>query len=411
MLGDELGLGSGNQIGVLVAQSKEAGRFDADDGDAGGGKGPQRFDVAAGPLAGCVEHTFGDSRPTAANKAVDEADPVAERLQDRYGGMPDLRVEIVGEGVVEENDFATRCRRAGGTRSPTGEAARKGLAGEDRDGAGTMNARRLFEKKPQRRNPPSDVDERGEGRGDAGERADMREGAGAARQAVHIMVLGEDFILELGEINAGGTLALARLALNTEVEGFVDALTGEVLGWQDTVEGLAKEIGTTAGGVLFILSNHVGGAHAAVELAASALAVAELDGTGEAAIGGKAEIGRRIPIDGMGTEAEVIGEGWHVNDLAGIEETGRIEDSFEFTEGLDDSDAEHALHENAAQNAITVLATEAALKLHDEIDDTLGEALHGGKLGSIFDIRVGTDVETADARVAVVGGCEAMVAY
>ena len=114
VLGNDPGLGPGNQVGVLVAQSKETGRLDADDGDAGGGEGPQRFDVAAGPLAGRAEHAFGDGGAAAANETVDEADAVAERLQDRYGGMSDLRVKVIGEGVVEEHDLTTRGGRAEG---------------------------------------------------------------------------------------------------------------------------------------------------------------------------------------------------------------------------------------------------------------------------------------------------------
>ena len=145
MAGDEIGIGAREEVRVFVAEGEEAGGLDADDGDAGGGEGTQDLDVSAGPVTCGGEHAFGDGWSTAAGEAVDEANTIAARFEDGDGGVADLGVEVVGEGVVKEDCIAAGGGRGHAACSLAIEGSREGVAGEGGEGPLAVQAGGLFE--------------------------------------------------------------------------------------------------------------------------------------------------------------------------------------------------------------------------------------------------------------------------
>jgi hypothetical protein len=141
------------------------------------------------------------------------------------------------------------------------------------------------------------------------------------------------------------------------------------------------------------------------------LAVTELNSAGEATVGGEGEVGGWLLADGGRAKAEVVCKRGNIDHFTGVEQALRIESEFKVTEGLDEAGAEHALHEDAAEDAVTMLTAEAAVEFDHEVGDRFSEALHRVELTGIFDISVWTNVEAADAGVAVVGGGEAVLLH
>ena len=98
------------QLDQVGAQHRRARRFQADDRPPGQ---QVRFQLVQGApqlAAGDVELAGADPGDPAAHLPVGEQHPVAEVLQHRHRGLPDLRVEGVGEAVHPEHDLP--CRRA-----------------------------------------------------------------------------------------------------------------------------------------------------------------------------------------------------------------------------------------------------------------------------------------------------------
>ena len=86
----------------------------------------------------------------------------------------------------------------------------------------------------------------------------------------------------------------------------------------------------------------------------------------------------------------------------------RVEGALHLAERLRDAGAEHALGEDAAQDAVPVLAAQAAAELEHEIGDVFGDALHRREPRGVLHVHLRPDVQAADAGVAVVGGRRAV---
>ena len=95
-----------------------------------------------------------------------------------------------------------------------------------------------------------------------------------------LVVLVEHLGLELGHVDLRGAFALARLALQAEVEGLVQGLVVEtvVLAGQFAGHRQAEQVGATSGRVDLVARDHVTRAHRAARgLAAGTDARAHLD--------------------------------------------------------------------------------------------------------------------------------------
>src|ERR1700730_15224952 len=90
--------------------------------------------------------------------------------------------------------------------------------------------------------------------------------------------------------------------------------------------------------------------------AACSDAAAHFDGTGDAAVFGEVEPGRRIDRAITSSEAQIRSERRRVDDLAWIENAQRIEGALDFAKRFVEHVAEQLAHERAAYHAIAVLS-------------------------------------------------------
>ena len=321
MLGDHCGGSAAEEQRILVPQGKDAGRFDADDGNAATGVADERGDVMFGQLLGAAELAFGDRGAAAAFALVDADYLIAKCFSDSGGGDAGFGMEVVGERIDEEDDLAAL--RLG--RLAICAPLVVGTGCELRQRPVAVDAESV-QQRAGRGRAGDPVGERG-GAGTPGcETVDAGEGTVPQRCAAGEAALGEHFVLDLGDVDAGGAFGLASFAFDAEIKRGMEAVAGDLVGRQPAVEDLAEQIGAAAGGVLLVARDLEGGAHRAVELAARALSVAHLGGAGEAALGLEAEQRQRIAVHRRGREAEVVAEGGRIDDLARIENAFRIED-------------------------------------------------------------------------------------
>ena len=124
-------------------------------------------------------------------------------------------------------------------------------------------------------------------------RGDVAEDAVAQRQAVLLVILVQELGLEPGHVDVGRALALARLALEAEVEHLVQRGVGEPLKAELAGDRQPQRIGAAAGAVALVAGRLVRGAHRPrARLAALADPRAQLGGRQQAPFGREVE-GRR----------------------------------------------------------------------------------------------------------------------
>ena len=285
-------------------------------------------------------------------------------------------------------------------REPRREAAQREL----RQRALAGDAEHALGEHLRRRQAAQQVRERRDSLPDAAEPGDLAERAGAQRQAVLLVVLAQHLGLQLGHVHVRGALGLAGLALDAEVHRVVEALAGEFIGGELAADDHAEHRCAGAGGVLLLARRHEGGAHAAVQFAARALAVAHLHVRAEAAVLAEVEVGRHV--DGLvaGADAQVLPQAGRLDDLAGVHDAVGVERLLQLLERLIELGAEHLLREDAAHDAVAVLAGEAAAELEHEVGDLLCDRGHLLDALVLLEVDDGTYVQAAGGRVAVVGG-------
>src|SRR5829696_3584952 len=83
------------------------------------------------------------------------------------------------------------------------------------------------------------------------------------REAVFPAHLVEDFGLHAGDVHAGGTFGLARLAADAEVHDLLHALSGQLLRRKRAFDHGPQHVGPRPRGVLPVEGHHVGWAHRA----------------------------------------------------------------------------------------------------------------------------------------------------
>src|SRR5215467_591536 len=251
--GDGLGPWITGQDGrVLVAQGQQAGRFGADDRHALARGTGQAGDHELRPRPGLIDQALGQAGPAAAGRGLEPYRP-AGHLQQFDGGPCDRGLGEAGEAVSEEDQLA---RRALG-RWPAGMPSRQVLPLELRQRAPCGDAEQALGQQAGRPEIAKEVRQRRGGRPGPVQRADRAEHAGAKRGAMHIVVGGERLGLERGHVDAERALALARLALQAQVQDLVQPLVAEGGPGVSCGEGLHERICPAAGRVLLLAGGHV----------------------------------------------------------------------------------------------------------------------------------------------------------
>ncbi len=179
--------------------------------------------------------------------------------------------------------------------------------------------------------------------------------------------------LELGHVDLRRAFALASLALQAQVEGFVKGLVVETVAVAGQFAGhrQAEQVGAAARRVDLVARDHVAGAHrAAGGLAAGTDARAHLDRPGEAPLVREVEDGG-MGLVGMVVRADpqvVAGIGV-ADDLAGVEPVLRVEGALDGLERGVDLGPEQLAVPEAAGQAVAVLAAHRAAELDHQVGD------------------------------------------
>ena len=157
---------------------------------------------------------------------------------------------------------------------------------------------------------------------------------------------------------------------------------------------------------------HVGRAHGAVQgLSAGADAAAHLDRASEAPERRVVEEALRLRRAVVGAVAEVGGEGGRVDDLAGVEQSRRVERALDGPERLVELGTEHPLHERPAHQPVAVLAGERAAELEHQLGDVVGDGLELPDPRRGLHVDDGAYVQAADRGVRIDPGGAAVALH
>ena len=218
VVGDGLRAGvAGLQAEVLLLEGQQARRLAADDRHAALGVRGEPLGHALRHRACPVEQALGDARAPAAARRL-EPHGVAGRLEQLDRGAPDRRLREGGERVGEEDDLAPA--ELGALLVPADQR----VALEARQRPAAVDPGGALEQPPR-----GEVGERRGGRADPVERADRAEQPRPQRHPVRVLVVAEELGLQRRHVDAQRALALARLALEAEVEDLVQPLVAERL--------------------------------------------------------------------------------------------------------------------------------------------------------------------------------------
>jgi hypothetical protein len=227
------------------------------------------------------------------------------------------------------------------------------------------------------------------------------------RVAVARLVVGEELDLHPRHVDTGRAFALAALAADAEIHRLVHRLAGECVWAELAGQGETQGVGAAAGQVLLVACHAIARAHGAgIELAAMAVVVAHLDGFGEAAGYVAAAAGRRdrfrdrvvLHVPGRPVELRLQGDDLvrprgarrreaeqraivhvrRIDDLAGVEQTDRIELLFDGAQSFGDSRAELPGDPFAAAEAVAMFAAIGALVLAHQLGGLFGDGAHLG---------------------------------
>ena len=218
----------GKQVAILVAQGQDAARLGADDRNALLGVGRQHRDVAPRQLARLVDQPLGEHRAAAAGAALLDDDLEPGRFQQLHRRHADPRVVVRrrrcrgnrrpcrASGAVPRVPLL-RClrQRSMKVRAANGESLRSGAHAE-------RSLHRRVETETH-----AEVDERRHRRRRAGRDRGCGRRRESAAGAVRGLVVGQKLGLELGHVDAGRALGLARLAGQAEIEHVVDVFRGQ----------------------------------------------------------------------------------------------------------------------------------------------------------------------------------------
>ena len=242
------------------------------------------------------------------------------------------------------------------------------------------------------------------------ERFDTAEQAVAQGQPVFLVVVGEEFVLHFGHVDVGGALALAALALQAEVEGFVDPPAREPLAVQLARQGGPEHVRAAPGAVLLIERGDIGRAHRPHQLlAAGADPVAKLDGAREPAVAREIEVGIDLLSLVCRTEPQVVRHLLVCDDLARIHDAVRVEHGLDRLEGLVQPRAENLLVPLAPHEPVAVLGTDRAAVGHDQVADFFGDGPHARDALGFLEVDERPDVDRPHTGVGVVGGHRAVL--
>ena len=185
---------------------------------------------------------------------------------------------------------------------------------------------------------------------------------------------GEHLDLHARHVYPGRALAAARLARDAQLQRLVHRVGGQGA-WPELARDCqAQRVGAAAHQVALVACHPVGGAHDAIaDLAAGAIVVAHL-------------------VDLRGAD-----------DLAGVEQAGRVEAVLDLLEALHHALAEHVAVELGAGDAVAVFAGVRAAVLSHHLERLFGDGTHRLHVAVELEVEHRAHVQRADRGVGVPG--------
>src|SRR5271168_3186217 len=175
------------------------------------------------------------------------------------------------------------------------------------------------------------------------------------------VIIGQEFALVSGHVDAYWTFGLARAALEAQVENAADAFVAQAGFAQPSGHRQAQDIGAAARRIRFLARGHIRRTHGAGQfLAAGAHAATHFYGASEAPVFRVIEKRRGIRGPVLGAKAEIGGHRGRIDYFSGVQDALRIEGTLDLAEGFVNRVAEHLAEEGTADQAVAVLARDGA---------------------------------------------------
>lgn len=220
----------------------------------------------------------------------------------------------------------------------------------------------------------------------------------------------KELSFEFSHIHIGRAFGLAAFAGEAEVHDGMDFLTIERIFARGVSEGVAQDIGTSAGGVFFAASGHVTGAHGATSelgLTAISRAATGFGSPEDAFLCREIEVGVVFWVWVVRHVAECRIHGRGIHDFARIEDVFGVEESLSFADECEGFRANHELNEFSAQAAIAVLTAKGATVFFYEFGNSLSDVPELHVALSSLEVDHGTGVKLARSRMGVIDALNA----
>src|SRR4051794_34172416 len=228
--------------------------------------------------------------------------------------------EVVIECVGPENDFLRAI-------APVASLSKPGLESFGRecgDPPLLRYTRCQLRKTAQSGELGEKVDEAGSERGQPRPLIDPSKGVGGNGAHASLPVVGKEFGFVCGHVDVDGAVAFASLASEAKIECLLDVLVTPAVADDFAIHHLPEQVSAAAGGMHFLASDHVAGAHgvlmtAAILAATLADADAAQRGAREAALViGIFEVGVGLPGLVVGAESQVFIDAIRLDNLAWV---------------------------------------------------------------------------------------------
>ena len=264
----------------------------------------------------------------------------------------------------------------------------------------------------------------------------MRDQAVAQRVAIFLLVVVQKLDLHFGHVHAGRALAFAAFAAHAQVHALVHGVAGECVVAELSRQRQPQGVGAATGQVLLVPRDPVTRAHgAAVKFAAMAVVVAHFHrhrkapGVVAAAAGRGADFGDRVELDVPGRPVQRGRDGdapvglrgvrrWkpeqgrvvharRVDDLARIEQAGRIHVLLDVRQRLRDVRAELPLNPFTPAQAVAVFAAVGAFEAAHQRRGFFCDCAHlAGAVAS--HVQNGAHMQRPDRGVRIPGATRAV---
>src|SRR5690242_8490535 len=236
------------------------------------------------------------------------------------------------------------------------------------------------------------------------------EGIGMEWAQFAFPIVGQEFSFISCDIYVNRAVSFASFAGETQIEGFLDALIAPAVFDDVAMQHFPEQVSAAAGGVPFLASDHVTGAHG-VLLAFTAPATAfaysyatEGSLSKAAVVLRKIEMRLRFWCSVAGPEPEIFVNAIWIHDLPRVHFPIRVPDGLELAKCFHQLGPKHLVKKLGARLAVAMFAGKRTAVPHDQIGCLFHERPKFLNASRRFEIESHTAVNAALSKVPVEGG-------